>query len=91
MRTGGGSLYALTWTGFSEAGWGQVEKLSYIISDSLRFYELHPQKTIVEKEYRPRTSLAVQWLRIHASTAGGTGLMPGWGTKILYDAWCGQK
>ena len=28
-------------------------------------------------------SLAVQWLELHASTAGDTGLIPGWGTKIL--------
>ena len=37
------------------------------------------------------TSLAVQWLRLRASTAGGTGLIPGWGTKILHDAQRGQK
>ena len=30
------------------------------------------------------TSLAVQWLRCCISTAGGTGLIPGWGTKILH-------
>ena len=30
------------------------------------------------------TPLAVQWLRHHASTAGGTGSIPGWGTKILH-------
>ena len=24
----------------------------------------------------------VQWLRFHASNAGGVGLGPGWGTKI---------
>ena len=30
-------------------------------------------------EIYPRTSLAVQWLEVHASTAGGTGLIPGWG------------
>ena len=29
------------------------------------------------------TCLAVQWLRLCASTAGGTGSTPGWGTKIL--------
>ena len=29
-----------------------------------------------------RNSLAVQWLRLHASTAGGTDLIPGQGTKI---------
>ena len=27
------------------------------------------------------TPLVVQWLRLHASTAGGTGLIPGWRTK----------
>ena len=33
------------------------------------------------------TSLAVQWLRLHTSTAGGTGLIPGQGTKIPHAAW----
>ena len=28
------------------------------------------------------TSLVVHWLRHHSSIAGGTGLIPGWGTKI---------
>ena len=28
-------------------------------------------------------SLVVQWLRLHASTAGGAVLIPGWGTQIL--------
>ena len=32
------------------------------------------------------TSLAVQWLRLHASTARGMGLIPGQGTKILHAA-----
>ena len=35
--------------------------------------------------------LAVQWLRIHASTAGDIGSIPSQGTKILYAAWCDQK
>ena len=30
----------------------------------------------------PGNSLAVQWLGLRASTAGGLGLIPGWGTKI---------
>ena len=30
------------------------------------------------------TSLAVLWLRLHASTARGMGSVPGWGTKILH-------
>ena len=37
------------------------------------------------------TSLAVQWLELHASTAGGTGLIPGWGTKILQVEWPKNK
>ena len=35
-------------------------------------------------------SLAVQWLGLHASTAGGTGLIPGQGAKVLHAAWHGQ-
>lgn len=37
------------------------------------------------------TSLAVQRLRLQASTAGGTGLNPGQGTKIPYSMWPDQK
>ena len=38
-----------------------------------------------------RASLVVQWLGLHASTAGGTGSIPGWGTKILHAEQSGQK
>ena len=37
------------------------------------------------------TSLVVQWLRLHASNAGGVGLIPGLGTKSPHAARCGQK
>ena len=33
----------------------------------------------------------VQWLRLHASNGGGTGSIPGWGTKIPHATWHGQK
>ena len=33
------------------------------------------------------TSLAVQQLRLHASTAGGTGSIIGQGTKFPYASW----
>ena len=36
-------------------------------------------------------SLAVQWLGPHASTAGGTGSIPGQGIKIMQAALCGKK
>ena len=39
----------------------------------------------------PGTSLAVQWLVLRASNAGGTGSIPGWGTRIPRAAWHGQK
>ena len=34
----------------------------------------------------PGTSLAVQWLRLCASNAGGAGSIPGQGTKIPHAA-----
>ena len=30
-------------------------------------------------------------LRLHASNAGGTVSIPGWGIKMAYAMWCGQK
>ena len=36
------------------------------------------------------TSLVIQWLTLHASTAGGTGLIPGQGSKISHATRCGQ-
>ena len=33
----------------------------------------------------------IQWLRIHIPNAGGTGLIPGWETKIPHSAQCDQK
>ena len=37
------------------------------------------------------TALAGQRLRLHTSNAGGTGLIPAWGTKISHAALPGQK
>ena len=36
-------------------------------------------------------SPVVQWLRLHASNAGGMGSAPSWGTKILPAMQHGQK
>ena len=36
-------------------------------------------------------SLVVHWLRLRASTVGGTGSIPGRGTKIPKAEWCSQK
>ena len=37
------------------------------------------------------TSLVARWLTLHAPNAGGMGLMPGQGTKILHALSHGQK
>ena len=37
------------------------------------------------------TFLTCQWLRLCAVNAGGVGLIPAWGTKILHAMWCGPK
>ena len=46
---------------------------------------------VLFKETVVGTSLAVQWLRLWASTVGGTGSTPGQGTKIPFATWCSQK
>ena len=38
--------------------------------------------SLTTKMKAPGTSLAVRWLRLHTSTAGGAGSIPGWETKI---------
>ena len=51
-------------------------------------------KTAVKRilwKHMPGISLAVQWLGLHASTAGDQGLIHDWGTKILQAVWHGQK
>ena len=45
----------------------------------------------IAKTWKQGTSLAVQWLRLHAPSAGGTGSIPGRGSKILCAAGHGQK
>ena len=37
-----------------------------------------------------RTFMAVPWLRLSASTAGGLGLIPGGGSTILQASWKGK-
>ena len=42
------------------------------------------------KEQWQGTSLAIQWLRLHASPEEGQGLIPDWETKILHATQCGH-
>ena len=50
----------------------------------------HTRAGVLEK-WDPGTSLGIQWLRIHTSIAGGTGSIPGQGTKTLHASQQGQK
>ena len=44
----------------------------------------------LKKKNSTATSLAVHWLRCHASTVESVGLIPGRGTKISRATWYGQ-
>ena len=49
----------------------------------LSFFKLSTSpKSLVKNAHFLLTSLAVQWLRLHASSAGEAGSIIGWGTKI---------
>ena len=47
--------------------------------------------SIVCKEHNLGSFLAVQWLRLGASTVRGIDFMPSWRTKILHIMWHGQN
>ena len=44
--------------------------------------ELFQIQTHISKRIHNKTSLVAQWLKIHASTAGGVGSIPGQGTRF---------
>ena len=75
------SGWALTRTGGSWEGW----------SGRLVCLGVDPEGAIFEKNWETGPSLVVQWLRLWVSTAGGQGLIPGWGTKNLHALQCNQK
>ena len=58
---------------------------AWTISGSEEENSLHIKKS------QEGTSRVVQWLRLCASIAGGTGSIPGRGTKIPHGPRCGQK
>ena len=46
---------------------------------------------VIKNDVVGTSSLMVLWLRLCASSAGGTGSIPGPGNKIPHAAWQGQK
>ena len=54
------------------------------LSKALSCIHVHPTHISHSRNIHRGTFLVVQWLRLHAPTAGGTGLTPGWGIKIAH-------
>ena len=87
----GWTLFQLCWvelllgpTAFSSGPWSQAGK---------KKNQLLPTSSIppnMIKTEASGTSLAAQRLGLSASTAQGTGSIPGWRTKILQAVRCGQ-
>ena len=59
-----------------------------ILAGELKLHMLHGSR---KKKSDFGGSLAVQWLRLHASNAGGAGLIPGQGTQIPHTSRSSQK
>ena len=58
----------------------------------VRYSYINNMRTDLRVKRRPSgNSLAVQWVRLCASTAGAGGSIPGWGTMITHAAQCSQK
>ena len=55
----------------------------------LKFYFLNAQ--FLGEILKLENSLVVWWLRLSVSDTGGTGWIPGWGTKIPLALWHSQK
>ena len=91
------SAYNKCWTGYVERDpplhsiqllwrtvWKFLKKLKIELSydPAIPLLGVYPEKNCTSKRYREFP--AVQWLGLFASTAGSTGLIPSWGTKILH-------
>ena len=88
---GGTTIQALQGGGWSEVAHGQ-DLRSAPGQGAIR---LIPQMgsgwALQQNKKGRRTSLAVQWLKLHASAAWGTSLIPAQGTKIPHALGHGQK
>ena len=75
------------WTCPSKTGGWKTQHWEYALVARRCVWQDVKGKNWVQKRIQ-RTSLAIQWLD---STAGDTGSVPGWGTKIPHAGWCSQK
>ena len=74
------TLVAWNWPQWDYSHHGNWLTLQIIAS---LFFSLSSENLLLNL-YLQGTSLAIQWLRLHASTAGGTGLIHDRGTKTLH-------
>ena len=58
---------------------------------TLKKKKKYKEATKFEVQTKSWCPLVVQWLRLHTSNAGCSGLIPGWGNKILHAMQHGQK
>ena len=83
-------LHVFVWWGHASSNqpWSSILPIVWYLDNfTCLYYQLCLRKHLRLSPWLNitcRTSLAVQWLRLHASTAGGTGSIPGQGTKILH-------
>ena len=54
-------------------------------------FDIYEHRQVKNKEWKKRVFPSDPGVRLHASTAGGTGLIPGWGTKTPHATWHGQE
>jgi len=76
----------MIWRGRKEegSGWGTHVYLWWF------HFDIWQNQLKKKKRQLPRTSLRVQWLRLHASNAEDVGLIPGRGIKIPHATWHSQ-
>ena len=76
----------LGWTGWISL---QSKGLSRVFSNTtVQKHRFFPIRLVFRNSWG---FLVVQWWRLHTFPAGGTGVIPGWGTKIPQAEYQGQK
>ena len=74
-----------------EESWAREVGRSVLQGQPYHFFLCEPQFPHLWNRFIRWTSLVVRWWGLHASTAKGTGSIPGWGAEILHAVRCSQK
>ena len=54
-------------------------------------FDIYEHRPVKNKEWKKRGFPSGPGVRLHTSTSGGTGLIPGWGTKTPHATWHGHE